>query len=308
LADLQHGHVHLAQLRAAGIGRGALAHRLGVGTLHLALPGVYLLGRPGADLRGRMMAAALYLKGDGLVSGLAAAQLWGMLDTTMCLRGGDPVDVLVVGRSARAGRGIRIHRIGSLGRVDVRRRQGIPVTAPARTLLDCAAVLDAMALETVLFAALEHGLARAGEVRDVLGRNPRAKGIAALRELLEAPARPRDTRSGYERRLLSLLRAAELPLPATNVQVAGLLVDAHWPELGLVVEFDGWAYHRTRAQFETDRLRDQRLAVAGQRVLRITGRQLDHQPYALVARLASLITALRLATNARPIALGLVVP
>jgi very-short-patch-repair endonuclease len=63
-----------------------------------------------------------------------------------------------------------------------------------------------------------------------------------------------------------------------NATVAGLEVDFYWPRPKLVVEVDGWAFHRTRAAFERDRRRDARLAAAGIRVLRLTDRQLATTP------------------------------
>lgn len=242
-----------------------------------------------------MMAAVLHFKGDAVISGLAAAHTWGLLDTTQQLRDGDPIDVLLVGRNAREPSGVRIHRTSSVARQDIRWRKGIPVTSPALTVLHLAAVMDELELEAVLSVALRMRLVRRPNLVDVMARNPYSKGIGALRALLEQPQSLHDTRSKYERLLMNLLKQAELPLPVTNVRVAGELVDGVWPDLKLVFEFDGWKYHGGRDRFESDRLRDQRLAVAGHRVIRITGRQIDHRPYALVARLASVITALRAA-------------
>jgi hypothetical protein len=61
------------------------------------------------------------------------------------------------------------------------------------------------------------------------------------------------TRSEAERRLRALVKAAGLPLPMTNVKVAGLEVDAVWHRERLVVEIDGYAFHGTREAFERDR-------------------------------------------------------
>ncbi len=47
------------------------------------------------------------------------------------------------------------------------------------------------------------------------------------------------TRSVAERELLSLLSAADLPLPKTNVRVHGHLVDGYWASARLVIEVDG---------------------------------------------------------------------
>jgi very-short-patch-repair endonuclease len=140
---------------------------------------------------------------------------------------------------------------------------------------------------------MRNNLVRTSQLTDVMLRNPYAKGVARLRALLDQPQTLHDTRSLYERRLLRLLREAELPLPVTNVTAAGHLVDALWPDLKLVVEFDGWTDHGKRDRFETDRLRDQHLAATGHQAMRITARQINDRPYALVARIASVIATLR---------------
>ena len=298
LAELQHGHIHLHQLRAAGIGKNAVAHRVRTGRLHATLPCIYLVGRPQTDVFGRMMAAALHFKGDALISSQTAAYLWGLLDTTQALRDDRAIDVLLVGRNANCPTGVRIQRARSLERRDVRRRNGIPVTSPARTILDLAATMDDLELEAALTAALRRNLVRRSHLGDVMERHPRSKGVGRLRALLDQPQSLHDTRSKYERKLLKLLELAELPVPITNTYVAGKLVDGFWPDLKLVLEFDGWRYHRARDRFENDRLRDQHLTVAGHQVIRVTGRQIDHTPYALVARIAGMITMLRLRASA----------
>ena len=98
------------------------------------------------------------------------------------------------------------------------------------------------------------------------------------------------TRSRMERALRALIKRAGLPVPQTNVKVAGYEVDMYWPAHRLVVEFDGWNTHSSRAAFESDRLKDAALQLAGERVLRVTGRQLERRPEALVARLATAIS------------------
>ncbi len=300
LAELQHGHVHLEQLRAAGIKRGALSRWVRSGMMHPALPAVYLVGRPHADVLGRMMAAALHFRGDGLVAGRAALQLWGLLDTTQQLERANPIEVLLAGGSGGACRGLKVHRTGVVDRQDVRSRQGIPVVSPALALLHAAGGASDYELEAILSAALRGKLVRRSQVLDVISRNRRAKGRALLRSLVDAGDAPHDTRSGYERKLLDLLKQAELPLPVTNVRVAGMLVDAFWPEFKLVVEFDGWRYHGRRDGFEADRVRDQRLTAVGHQVMRVTARQIDNHPYALVARVAGTIAMLRIRRDPEP--------
>jgi len=239
------------------------------------------------------MAAALYFRGYAVASDVDAAGLWQMLDSTQQPNDRTAVHVLLVAPSYRPQPGIRVHRAQSLARQDIRARHGIPVTSPARTVLDLAGSLDELELEAAMLIAFRKQGLRMSQLQDVIARNPYAKGVARLRALLDPPQTLRDTRSLYERRLLRLLRDAELPLPVTNVRAAGHVVDALWPDLKLVVEFDGWRHHGERDRFETDRLRDQHLAATGHQAIRITARQINDRPYALVARIASVITTLR---------------
>ena len=63
-----------------------------------------------------------------------------------------------------------------------------------------------------------------------------------------------------------------------NVQIAGILVDFVWRERRLVVETDGYRYHRGRVSFEDDRARDLRLRNHGFEVIRLTYNQVTKQP------------------------------
>jgi very-short-patch-repair endonuclease len=276
------------------MGRGALNHRLVAGWLREVFPSVYRVAGTDDSRLGRVMAAALSFQGGGLICGAAAGSLWQLLDTTQQPADHAPVDVLLVARNAKSRPGVTIHRIKVLARQDTRWRNGIPVTSPARTILDLAATMDEMELEAVISSGLRKNVVRVSQLREVMARNPRAKGIGTLRRLLEQPESLHDTRSKYERKLLRLLKAAELPLPLTNTRVAGKSVDGVWPDLKLVLEFDGWKYHRDRDKFESDRIRDQHLLIADHRVMRVTKRQIDHRPYALIARVATMIATLRL--------------
>jgi very-short-patch-repair endonuclease len=235
------------------------------------------------------MAAALQFRGDAAVAGRMAALIWGIADGEMP----GETEVTLVGRNAEPAPGIRIRRVAALGRKDIRRRAGIPLTSPARTLTDLAAALEPLELENALADAKFRGLVRDSELRAAIERAPKRSGTAALGRLLarqrDAGVGPARTRSGYERKLLELIDAAALPRPVTNVPVEGHMVDMFWPSQRLIVEFDGFGGHGRREAFETDRLRDQRLVAAGYRVIRITARQLDQSPFAVIARLAQAV-------------------
>jgi very-short-patch-repair endonuclease len=112
-----------------------------------------------------------------------------------------------------------------------------------------------------------------------------------VRALLRVQSGPALTRSQAERRLLHVIRKAELPEPETNARLHGFEVDFYWPASGLVLEVDGYAFHGNRPAFEQDRKRDQALVAVGLRVIRVTWRQLVERPLAVVARIAQALLA-----------------
>jgi very-short-patch-repair endonuclease len=122
---------------------------------------------------------------------------------------------------------------------------------------------------------------------DLLERHPRRPGAAAIRSVIGAGVRV--TRSDLEARLLDVLQAVGLPLPATNLDlhVGGEWIEADcvWRDEWLIVELDGYETHRTRAAYERDRARDRALTASGWRVIRITWRQLEDEPERLIADL-----------------------
>ncbi len=198
-----------------------------------------------------------------------------------------PVQLSVASGRIRPRVGLTVHRRRPLSQADVRVCRNLPVTSPARTIVDLAGVLDGHELEAALALAIRRALVTPQEVTDALARAPKSKGAATVKELLAQGPGPTLTRSKYERKLIQLLKRADLPMPVINSKAEGHEVDLLWPEQRLIVEFDGFAYHSDRSAFEQDRLRDQRLVAAGYRVIRITARQLNHTPEAVVARIAA---------------------
>jgi very-short-patch-repair endonuclease len=179
-----------------------------------------------------------------------------------------------------------VHRTTHLLPDEVVRKGAVPMTTPARTIFDLASELTLKDLQRTFESALVSRLIRANQLRSLLDRSPRRPGSAAVRALLDQHGRPAFTRSEAEQRLVSLMRAAELPPTDVNTRIDRFEVDALWRPQRLVVEVDGYAYHSNRAAFERDRRRDASLQAAGYRVMRVSWRQIQEQPEALVARLA----------------------
>jgi very-short-patch-repair endonuclease len=219
---------------------------------------------------------------EAVLSHRSAAWLW-----QLAHRPDGEIDVMVVGRNGGRRPHVRVHETRCLGALERTKREGIPVTTPARTLLDLAESVSPRELERALDEARVRRLGRRSQLTGVLDASPGRKGAAALAALLDREGDPKLTRSEAEERTLALVRAARLPRPRVNARVGGLEVDLLWREQRLVVEVDGYAYHSSRTAFERDRLRDAELGAAGFRVMRLTWRVLVDEPEAVVARLAS---------------------
>jgi very-short-patch-repair endonuclease len=104
------------------------------------------------------------------------------------------------------------------------------------------------------------------------------------------PERDR-TRSELEWRFLRLCRRHRVPPPEVNVRVGRTEVDFLWPDAALVVEVDGYRYHRGRSAFERDHGRDLRLRDRGYSVIRLTQRQLLEEPELVVRILREAIAS-----------------
>jgi hypothetical protein len=230
------------------------------------------------------MAAVLACGPDALLSHRSAAALWGLLSAA-----GSQVDVTAPGCRGRGRPGIALHRVRSLHADDRAIRESIPVTAPARTLLDLSEVLRPRRLTLAFEEAERLGLLDMRALHGLWERSPGRRGLQPLGGLLSEGRDPPNTRSALERRFVELCRGENLPLPTLNAGVAGFEVDALWPDERLIVELDGYAFHRTRGAFERDRIRDADLQLAGYRVLRITSRRLEQEPAAVAETVRSLL-------------------
>lgn len=200
---------------------------------------------------------AAVLACNGVLSHGSAAALWGLLSP----RPG-AIDVSVAGEGGRNRRkGIRVHRSRTLTPSDITRRRGIAVTTPARTIMD--------------LRRTERG-DRGGAVSvQELRRAIRQADILGLRIGNEKPDR---TRSELEQLFLLLCRQQGLPMPEVNVRIDSFLVDFLWRNQRLIVETDGYRYHRGKAAFEDDRRRDLKLKSLGYEVIRLSYRQVVNEP------------------------------
>jgi very-short-patch-repair endonuclease len=287
LAQGQHGVVSRPQLSALGLSRQEIDYRQRCGRLHLNHRGVFAVGHRVLSREGRWLAAVLAIGQDAALSHQSAAALWGMRQTARAR-----IDV-TVSRKVRSRSKIQVHQ-ATLTPDELTTTLNIPVTTPARTLLDLASVAGPQAQERAINEAEVLHLTSPHSLDDLVNRHRGRPGIPAIQRILNAGfIGATVTRNDVEGRFFALLDEAGLPRPEVNAQleIAGTWIepDFMWRSVLLIVELDGYETHGTRAAFESDRARDRALQAAGWRVVRVTWRQLQERPAAVVAELRILL-------------------
>jgi len=257
LAHRQYGVASRGQLLSAGVTRRQIDHRLRIGRLHALHRGVYAVGHAAPRAEARWLAAVLACGEGALLSHRSAASLW-----RIRMGEGPRPDVLLHSSRSHRRRGITVHR-AEIVAADRDRHMGIPVTSPARTLVDLAHVLD------------ERDLTRALREAQFLRRFDLKATLRALERRPSAPLRRlladlSATESHIEDELLRICDRFGLPRPLIQQRVAGRRVDFLWPREKLVVEMDGWQAHGTRKAFIADRRATNALQLAGYTALRFT--------------------------------------
>jgi hypothetical protein len=285
LAGVQEGIVRHRDLRAIGLTQDQIRHRREAGRLIDVHPFVYAVGHDRLGAAARRLAGVWTYGAKAVLSHRSAAAAWGLRAS-----GGGRIEVTVATTAGLVERpGTRLHRTGRP--VEATMLDLLPVTTPARTLLDLAGVVAAHQVEAAAKQAEVLGLFDLRALDAVLAAHPRHPGRKRLATVLERARRVELTLtlSALEDRFRVLCDAHGLPHPAVNARPLGFRVDFLWPAARLVVETDGWGSHRTRAAFEEDRARDQALGAAGYRVVRFTHRQIADGPARVAATLGALL-------------------
>ncbi len=264
LAERQHGVVAGRQLLALGLHPQAIKRRVANGRLHRLWPGVFAVGRPHVTRHGRWMAATLTCGDEAVLADESAATLSGM---DGCERS-SLIQIIVPPGVRRRRKGISV-RTALLDPTHVGTIDGIPVTSPARTLLDLARTRSRYDLETAINEADKHDLIDPEGLREALAEFAGLSGATKLRLTLDQRTFVL-TEAGVERHFLPIARRVGLSKPLTQQWLNGYRVDFFWPELGLVVETDGLRYHRTAPQQARDLVRTQAHLAAGLWPLRFT--------------------------------------
>jgi hypothetical protein len=284
LGRAQFGLITRQQALAAGLSTGQIRRRVRSGEWVVIRPTVYAVAGAPPSWCQAVLAVALAAGPDAWASGETAAALWGFPGASP-----EAIDVVTpLGRRVRMD-GVREHRSSALFTADLARHRGIPVTTPARTLVDISPHFPTARLGAILDDALRRRLIRLDGLRRCVGRLDAAPGRhpAKVRRLLAERLPGYDPGdSDLETRVLRLLVGAGLPVPVQQygVRIGGrtFRLDLGYPDLKLAIELDGWDFHRTRTAFDHDRDRANALVIAGWALVRFTSRTSDTEIVACV--------------------------
>jgi very-short-patch-repair endonuclease len=285
VARQQRGRVSRVQLRAIGLSDGSIQRRVRRGGMLREHPSVFIVGHAAPVPLGQETGALLWAPDGAVLSHHSAAALWaiGSADRN--------VHVLVQGGWTRRRPGVTVHRTNLLDTQDVRIHEGLPVTSPARTLLDRAGAMSLRQLEQMFTEAVTRKLVSRADLEDVVARGGGRTGCGALRVLLEEENNPAFTRSDGEKRMRALVRKARLPEPLVNAPLHGFEVDFYWPAYAVVVEIDSYGFHTSRWALDRDCDKDAALRSHGMPPLRFSWRQVRDEPLLVVAQVAQAIAS-----------------
>jgi len=218
-----------------------------------------------------ILLAAVKACGPGAVlSHRAATGHWEFLDPVE-----GPIEVTVTGSATRVIPGLVVHRTAVLEPRDVTRHRGVPVTRPARTLLDLAAVGGSGELRQAVRRAQGQRRVAIPQLVEVIERLGPRRGSRRLARVIAAG--PAPTRSVLEDVVLDLILAAGIAHPDVNrpllVGTRRVVPDFRWPAERLIVEADGAAWHENPIARVDDAERQALLEAHGERVVRVSWEQ-----------------------------------
>ncbi len=230
------------------------------------LPDVYIAKGAPLSLRDRTVAAWLWSRRRGVISGAAASALHGARWVD------DDAVIELNWPSRKAPPGVKA-RNETLLDAEITSRAGVSVTSIPRTAFDLArrgpsgqAVERLDALAAVTNFAVQ-------DVLDIAANHPHVKGLQRVRGLLEQV--DAGAQSPRETWLRLLLIEAGLPRPETQIPVPRLdgyshyFLDMGWRDVMVAVEYDGEQHRVDRNVYRDDLARSEYIAHVGWRRIRV---------------------------------------
>lgn len=272
MAATQHGVLTRRELLDIGYSPAALSRRVQEGALVRIRPQVYRVRAVKPSWLQEMYAVCRWLEPSVVASHRSAAVVWNLGDIP------PGIFEVTVAEATRQAADVRVHVTDQMPRSHRRVRQLVPVTDPARTVIDCCGVMSEKAALAVIDDAChaqlttpDHLLHRIEELA-ARGRNGVGLARKLVRQRIDNDEAPE---SRLTRMLLRLIQASTLPNPMSLVPVTlpnGVTIhpDLGYPSLKIAIEADGWKEHGKPAGWQGDRHRDNPLQTLGWIVLRFT--------------------------------------
>ena len=284
----QGGVVGRAQVRAAGVGDAEVRRLVRSGRWTVLRRGVYIDSDRLAEVgpvAAHAAAARLALGGRGVASHRTAAALHGLA----LLGPPGPAHLTVVPGvlSPRTAPDLRLAAAG-LPSHHVADVAGLPVTTPARTVVDLGRSLPFRAAVVVADSALRRGITERAELDLVLRDCWTWPGIRRAARVVGFAADGSD--SALESLCRVVFRDGGLPAPRQQTVLVDprdgwfARVDFCWEGFGTVVEADGRLKYDDPDALWREKLRQERIEDLGYTVLRVTWAQIVHRPAETVAR------------------------
>jgi very-short-patch-repair endonuclease len=288
VARPQHDLITLDQLGELKVTRHQRKRLLATGELRRVAHDVYQLSGASFTWQARIAAARFAVGSDAIVSHRSAAALYG-------LDGFDQQQVVHLSipgtRSPRNPRNVRIHRCFDYELIEPLVRQNIPVTGPARLVLDLyASERNLEVARRGLFSARKKKLVTWTALEQCLEQHARhgRRGVVRLRADLQLYSSIGCPENSFEDAIRELLTNAGLPTPELQhwVTTPGgrYRIDVAFPEFRIGIEGKSKAHHQTDEAFESDPIRDTDLAIAGWIIIHVTWTQLRDDSGGVVRR------------------------
>lgn len=267
------GVITAAQALALGMSRSAIQRRRESGDWLTVVRGTFMAADHPWTPRARMRVAVLAVGGSATLAGSAAAWWHGLVNDF-------PSQISVItpahGRHLRTPVGVQVrHR--ALDPADVVELDGLQVTAVPMTILDAAAESGSRVIDN----ALLRRRSTLAELSRAHARNIGRRGAAENGRLLEALQS--GARSEAERLTVRLFRRHGITGWIANHPVCGAIADFVFVEARLIVEIDGFAFHRDAQTFQRDRTKRNTWIAAGWATLNFTWDDLTRRAESVVS-------------------------
>jgi very-short-patch-repair endonuclease len=294
ILESQHGVISRSQALASGLTRKGIEIRLRNGSWRSNLPHTYAIAGAPRTWKQRLMEACLWAGETALASHRAAAALWNLPGFTERF-------IEITTTKHLSSEVVSVHRTTTISGMDVVSRDGIPVTAPHRTIIDLCAVVHPQLVEESLDVFLVRGQTEIDFLWRQLNRigSVGRCGTARLRTMLaERAGRIIHPGSSSESRLLSLLRDAGVigARPQIEIFDGDTFVarpDVVFEDVALAIEVDSWTWHTDKTRRRADARRQNQLERMGWTVLRFFREDIYFDPDYVVAEICATLHALR---------------